>query len=241
MKINKEIIKKLNPCKERFDNFINNNPNFDSGLKEFLALTNITYSDKAWVFVRLATKEQNVKWSLACAESVLHIFENNYPEDNRPRLALKAAKNYLSNPDAAAYAAYTAAVDAAYTAYTAAVDAVDATADVTAAAYAAYTAAVDAAAYAAYTAAVDAAYTAAYATTEAAAYATADATAAAYAAYTAAVDAAYTAYTAAVDAVDAAYATADATAAAYAVDATAAYAAAKQQEEINLKFMLEVV
>ena len=97
--------------------------------------------------------------AIAWAEYVLPIFEAKYPEDNRPRKAIVAAKNktdYADYADDAAYAAASAAYadDAAYAAY--------------AAAYAAYAAASAAAAYAAYAAA------------------SADASAAAYAAYAAA-------------------------------------------------------
>ena len=157
MKINKEIVEKLNPCKSRFDNFVQKYPDFDGDLEDFVLLENITYSDKVWVFVRLATKEQNVKWSLLCASSVLSIFESKYPYDDRPRKALEAVENYLKNPDAAR-AAYAAAADAAAAAAYAAADAADAAA---AAAYAANAAAANAraaarAAYAAYAAAANA-------------------------------------------------------------------------------------
>ena len=76
-------------------------------------------------------------YAIYCAEAVLHIFEEKYPNDNRPRKAIEAAKEYLKHPTEenkqAAYAYAAAAYDAAYAAYDAA-------------AYAAY----DAAAYATY-------------------------------------------------------------------------------------------
>ena len=38
-----------------------------------------------------------------CAESVIHIFEKYYPDDNRPRLAIKAARDFANGEiDAAA-------------------------------------------------------------------------------------------------------------------------------------------
>jgi hypothetical protein len=136
------------------------------------ALSNGHYSDIRYGLSRSMTKEQNIEWSIYCAESVLSIFEDKYPSDKRPRNAINAAKKYLSHPTnenktAAAYAAASAAASA----YAAASDA--AASD---AAYAAYAAASDAAA---------SAYAAAYA----AAYAS-DAAYAAYAAYAAASDAA---------------------------------------------------
>lgn len=81
MKINAEIIGKLNPCKNRFDNFKEQYPEFDGSLSDFVALDNITYSDKIWVAVRLLSKNQLVKWSLMCVESTKHIFNTKYPEN----------------------------------------------------------------------------------------------------------------------------------------------------------------
>ena len=114
LKINKEIIEKLNPCKDRFDNFKAQYPDFSGNLQEFLELENITYSDKVWVVTRLFTKEQNVLWSILCAESVLYLYEEKYPEDKRPREAIEAAKKWLKvKNDSAARAAAADAADAA--------------------------------------------------------------------------------------------------------------------------------
>ena len=49
------------------------------------------------------TPEQNRLWAIACAELVLPIFEEKHPDDDRPRLAIEAAKN--KSPDAGAWAA----------------------------------------------------------------------------------------------------------------------------------------
>jgi hypothetical protein len=68
------------------------------------------------------TPEQNRLWAIACAELVLPIFEDKYPNDNRPRLAIEAAKN--KSPDAARAAVFAAraaayAAEAAYAIYAA--------------------------------------------------------------------------------------------------------------------------
>lgn len=166
MRINKQIIEKLKPCQDRFDNFKKHYSDFDDDLKEFILLENISYSDKVWVFTRLATKMQNVKWSLLCASKVLHLFEEKYPNDKRPRKALEFVENWINNPsDAAAYAAYAASAAASSAASSAA--------SASAAAYAA------SAAFAA--AAASAASSAAFAAS-AAAYASSAASSAAYAA-----------------------------------------------------------
>jgi hypothetical protein len=122
-----------------------------------------------------ATDNQlSVDLAIFCAEQVLHIFEDKYPNDDRPRKAIEAAKSGDSN-------AANAANDAKATAKAAAKAAAyaKATAKATAKAAAAKAAAKAAAAAtnAAY-AATNAAYAAAYAS----AYAAAEAAASAYAA-----------------------------------------------------------
>jgi hypothetical protein len=181
MRVNKEIISKLGPCKNRFDNYLEYYSDFDGTLQEFILLDKITHKDKIWVITKLFDDKQKSKWAIKCAFSVLYIYEKSFPSDDRPRKAIEAAQECLSNPAAraaayaaaddaaraAAYAARAAAYAAAYAAYAAAYAADD---DVTRAARAA----VDAARAAAYAAADDAARAAAYAAdddvTRAAAY-----------------------------------------------------------------------
>lgn len=123
MKINHANIKALKPCDSRYENFKKHYPDFDSDLKEFLYLEEIKYSDKVWVFTRLATKEQNIKWAIMCAESVLQHFETKYPQVLQPRAALEAAEAYVLNPTEenkkAAADAANAAANAANAAYAA--------------------------------------------------------------------------------------------------------------------------
>ncbi|WOI85966.1 DUF7666 domain-containing protein [Rhodococcus qingshengii] len=107
------------------------------------------------------TAEDSVRLAIYAAEQVIKIYEDKYPDDTRPRDAIKAAKAYLRNPTAAAAARADAAARAAAAARADAA-ARAAAAAARAAAYAAYAAAAaaaraDAAAYAA----ADAAYAAA--------------------------------------------------------------------------------
>ena len=148
-KLNKEVIKALKPCKDRFDNYLNHYKDFDSNLEEFILLENITYKDKVWVVTKLFTRDQNVKWSLLCASKVLSIFESAYPNDKRPRQALEAAENFLNNPNEETMSAASYAADAAAAA-SASSYAARATASAYASAYAA-----NAAYYAAYADAVE--------------------------------------------------------------------------------------
>lgn len=122
MKINTEIIKALNPCDSSFNNYLSHYSDFDGTLEDFILLDNISYSDKVWVFTRLATKKQNIRWALLCASKVLNVFESTHPNDDRPRKALEAVETYLNNPceetrsaaKAAARSAWSAAWSAAW-------------------------------------------------------------------------------------------------------------------------------
>ncbi len=100
-------------------------------------------------------KPVSVFIALLFAEEVLHIFEEKYPKDLRPREAIEAAKHWLSERTSeAANAAYAAAYAATYAADAAAVN--DAAYAASNAAYAAAnTAAYSYAAYAAYYAAAN--------------------------------------------------------------------------------------
>ena len=121
-----------------------------------------------WTVARRLPSKDRIRYAIYAAGQVLALYENKHPSDNRPRLAIRAARAYLKNPSTtnknaaanAAYAAYAAtdAADAAYAAY-AAYAAADAAYAATHAAYATADAAADAA---------DAATHAAYAAADAA-------------------------------------------------------------------------
>jgi len=160
-----------------------------------------------WLLVRLFGREQAIAYSVFAAEQVLPIFEQEYPDDKRPREVIEAAKKVALNDNGENRKIAADAANAANEAANAANAAAYAVNAAYVADYAAYAAnavayAANAVAYAAN--AADAAYVAANAT-----YAAANATYAANAA-NAAANATYAAY-AADDAADAA---------AYAVDAS---------------------
>src|SRR5690606_37641174 len=64
-----------------------------------------------WVLVRLLRPEDFVAFACDCAERVLHLFENKFPNDDRPRKAIEAAR---SGDKAAAWDASDAAGDASW-------------------------------------------------------------------------------------------------------------------------------
>ena len=48
-----------------------------------------------WLLARLLTRDQCVQYAIYAAESVLHIYEERYPKDDRPRKAIETAREYL--------------------------------------------------------------------------------------------------------------------------------------------------
>jgi len=85
MQINKEFLKSLKPCADRYKVFLKHHADFDGSLSEFLDLPNLEYGDKAWVAERVLNKNQAIKWATLCAESVVHIFEEQCPGNKHPR------------------------------------------------------------------------------------------------------------------------------------------------------------
>lgn len=142
MQINKDVLKKLKPCTERYKNYLEHYAEFDGTFAEFLDLPLISYEDKIWVAKKMLSSKQLVRWAALCAQSVLHIFEDKYPNDKRPRECIdfllsgredkselekhKRAASTAAMDAYAVAAAYAAAAAAVHAANTAAADAADA-------------------------------------------------------------------------------------------------------------------
>ena len=64
---------------------------------EDILQSSISLEDKYWFFChRVFTDSQNRHLAIKIAEVVLPIFEEQYPEDSRPRKAIEAARLYLA-------------------------------------------------------------------------------------------------------------------------------------------------
>jgi len=110
-------------CEDRLDNYKKYYAKKEFTPAQFLGLKNITQADKMWVAFRLMPQE-NVRFAAAdIAESVLHIYESKYPNDNRPRKAIEAARGGDKDAAWAAGDAARAAARAAWAAAGAARDA----------------------------------------------------------------------------------------------------------------------
>jgi len=76
------------------------NPDSVQVLKDLISDDKLDWAN--WVIVRLMSHEQQVRYAIYAAEQVIEIYEQEYPNDDRPRKAIEAAKNYLDNPSEAA-------------------------------------------------------------------------------------------------------------------------------------------
>ena len=161
MKITKEQIKDLKPRGDARQWYLSTDTHKEEDLEALLLRTNAQNSKWArWLFARIMSVKQRREIAIFAAEQVLHIFEEKYPKDNRPRKAIEAARMVLEVGSGknrlAAYSAAAAAYSAADAASAATAAAAYAAAYAASAADAAYSAA-----DAAYSAHVSAAFAAA--------------------------------------------------------------------------------
>ena len=178
--INRKELVEFEACEDGLDKFTEIHS--DKTVKLSDCFKSNTLGDVFWLLEVLESKELlsdlQIKdlrlYAADVAESVLHIFEKEHPDDNRPRLAIKAARDFangLIDEDTLA-AASDAAWAAARAADWAAARAAASDAAWSAASDAARSAASDAARSAAWAAARSAAWAAAWAADWAAARAT---------------------------------------------------------------------
>ena len=126
--INLQVIKSFEPCVEGLENFIKHHKDFSGTALELLELENVPAKDKFWLLLREEFIPENDLHELACkfAESVLHLFEKEYPNDLRLRKAIEAKRKFIKGEiskdelAAARAAASAAAWDAARAAASAA-------------------------------------------------------------------------------------------------------------------------
>ncbi len=119
-------IKAHSPCEDGWHkllNYLGKTQADDEPLSIATILQSNGIKDAVWALRAVAGKDKEIRLFAAdCAESVLHIYENKYPNDDRPRKAIQAARDYANGVigkdelDAALDAARAAAWDAAWAA-----------------------------------------------------------------------------------------------------------------------------
>jgi hypothetical protein len=124
-------IKSHSPCDDGWEKLLNHLGKTKAD-NEPLSIATIIQSngirDAVWALRAVEGKDKEIRLFAAdCAESVLHIYEKQYPNDDRPRKAIQAARDYANgvigkDELAAAWFAWAAldATDAAWAAWDAA-------------------------------------------------------------------------------------------------------------------------
>ena len=105
-------IDKHSPCQEAIDwGMLQKKHDVKSIIKSLIKEKKWEWAE--WTISKSLNPIENTRWAIFSAEQVLPIFEKQYPNDNRPRLAIEAARVVVKNPTKAAWAA---ARDAAWAA-----------------------------------------------------------------------------------------------------------------------------
>lgn len=167
MKTTLNQIRKHNPCEDSWKELLKSLGKTKADYTEVsirYILDILGVADAIWALRAVEGHDKEIRlFACECAESVLHFFEEKFPDDNRPRNAIESARRYANGEEgedeliaarAAAAAARAAAGAATWAAGDAAGDAAGAAAG--AARAAAWDAADDAAGAAAWDAARDA-------------------------------------------------------------------------------------
>jgi hypothetical protein len=93
-------IKLHSPCKngwEKLLNYLNKTQSDDELLELRTILKSNGLNDTIWALVAVEGKDKEMRLFAAdCAELVLPIYEKRYPDDNRPRFAIQAARDYAN-------------------------------------------------------------------------------------------------------------------------------------------------
>ena len=74
MEITKRYLESLEPCEDRWENYLKYHNDFKGSVLEFLKLENVTIDDKFWVVLRkdVLPDELLHEFACQCAEHVLH-------------------------------------------------------------------------------------------------------------------------------------------------------------------------
>ena len=97
MKLTIEKVKLWSPCPE---SLVWADPIWNGREEDSLVVLNRLIAEKKyewanWLIVRCMTRPQYLAYAIYSAERAIKIYEKKYPEENRPRKAIEAAKKVL--------------------------------------------------------------------------------------------------------------------------------------------------
>lgn len=113
IRINKNVIAKLNPCQPRFDNYLKHYSDFNDDILKFLDLKNISFAFKLWVTLHVIPRHLVEVFAIDCAFAAREYVTDMYYFDH---YSTEVDVDYPSNGacdayDAAYYASFTAVTD----------------------------------------------------------------------------------------------------------------------------------
>ena len=99
MKITLEFLKKNNACTYGIE-FVQENGFIGMEAKDFILklIDHKKLNWANWLIALVLNKLDKVRYAVYAAEAVIDIYEKKYPNDDRPRKAIEAAKVYIANP-----------------------------------------------------------------------------------------------------------------------------------------------
>ena len=111
MELTKQILENHRACSEGMEWYISNDEpaSVEETIEKLLASDeHEKFGWSNWLLSRVLPLDDKIRYAIFAAELALDIFEKEFPEDKRPRNAIKSAREYLSNKDgtAAGYADY---------------------------------------------------------------------------------------------------------------------------------------
>ena len=102
------------PAVKKFIEIFGKSADLKRIIKYTIDENNDTYLQYAnWLIVRKMNHAQQIRYAIFAAEQVLNIYETKYPDDDRPRKSIEAAKKYLKAKNKEAARAAEAAAGAA--------------------------------------------------------------------------------------------------------------------------------
>ena len=97
-KLTKKKLKSLSPCVDGYEWYLEQNT------EDLQEICNLLLKDKKltddyllWLLPRMMNRKQKVQYAVFAAELVVDNFEKEFPDDDRPRKAIEAAKAYIKN------------------------------------------------------------------------------------------------------------------------------------------------
>jgi hypothetical protein len=124
MLVTKEKLIELNACEEGIE-FLEDHNMLGEPLTDVIkfGIAHEQYDYCNWLIIRFMDYKQRVSYAVFAAEQCIENYETSYPDDDRPRQAIEAAKICIENPSAenkeAAKSAAWSAESAAWSAWSA--------------------------------------------------------------------------------------------------------------------------